>query len=107
MVKMHIFGIVHKNIMINLCKKSIEIDANYWYIISMKWRNRLQFIERSTCDYAEFIGGLQENERNCKDIAEEKLQETTRINEKGVLCMPMKKTLRQLFTEEKVVEAQS
>ncbi len=65
----------------------------------------MQFIERSTCDYAEFIGGLQENERNCKDIAEEKLQETTRINEKGVLCMPMKKTLRQLFTEEKVVLA--
>ncbi len=29
MVKMHIFGIVHKNIMINLCKKSIEIDADY------------------------------------------------------------------------------
>ncbi len=33
---MHIIGVVHKNNVRNLCKKSIEIDVNYWYIISMK-----------------------------------------------------------------------
>lgn len=33
---MYILGIIYKNNMRNSCKKSIEIDANYCYIINMK-----------------------------------------------------------------------